>query len=235
VTVRETDPWKENAMMRRATLLVTVALGLTMAACGGPEKIVVDKYFGAVNQEDSQTLSAFATVAFEKKVDDWKIVQTLSSTEEPAPLPELVKLAKDADAEVSKNQREINFYTNQHPGDVTEVLDLIGKRKPIPARLQGVADTLERYNAKKKELRQAFARAKERVDKEKQTVILSVGEVDNLETLTGTMATRQIELLLTIGGEKIPHLMTLRQYKLQAAPGIRSMNRWVVCALEPKK
>jgi hypothetical protein len=221
--------------MRRATLLSTLLAGLALVACGGPEKIVVDKYFTAVNQQDNATVTAFATVGFDKKVDDWKIVQSLPATEEPAPLPDLVKQYKEADAAASANQREINFYTNQHPNEATEVLDLLRNRKPVPGRLQAVADKLESFNSKKKELGVARAKAKERVDKEKQTVILSVGELDNVEALTGTMATKQVELLLTIGGQQQPYLMTLRQYKLQAPSGMRAMNRWVVCGLEQKK
>ncbi len=222
-------------MMRRGTLLAAITLGLTVAACSGPEKIVVDKYFGALRQGDTQTISSFATVEFDKKVDDWKIVQTLSTTDQPAPLPELVKAAKDADAAVTQNKREYTSYNLEHTAEVDRVRELLKNRSAIPAGLKNVADTWEKFTQKDKDLKRALAEAKSKVDKEKATVGLSVGQVDNVESLPGTLTTKQVELLLTMDGKQVPYVMTLRQYKLELPKGMRTTSRWVVYGLEPKK
>jgi len=56
-------------------------------ACGHAEQRVVDQYFNAVNAQDTQTLSSFAAVKFDKKVQRWSIVQVQPETRGPAPLP----------------------------------------------------------------------------------------------------------------------------------------------------
>jgi hypothetical protein len=212
-----------------------MTLGLMVAACSGPEKIVVDKYFGALHQGDTQTITSFATVDFNKKVDDWKIVQTLSTAAQPAPLAELLKQAKEAEAAVTQNKRDYTSYNLEHTSEVDRVKELRKSNSKFPPQLQTVADTWEKFILKDKDLKKALAEAKSKVDKERATVAMSVGQVDSLESLAGTLTTMQIELLLTIDGSQTPYLMTLRQYKLQVPKGMRTMSRWVVYGLEPKK
>ena len=53
-----------------------------------PEKRVVDQYFNAVNAKDNQTLSSFAAVTFDKKVERWKIKSaTPRDARAPPPCP----------------------------------------------------------------------------------------------------------------------------------------------------
>jgi len=54
--------------MRGAALPLVLALS-ALGCQSHPEKGVVDQYFNAVNAKDSQTLSSFAAVSFDKKVD----------------------------------------------------------------------------------------------------------------------------------------------------------------------
>ena len=72
--------------LQRAGAALAAAAFLT--ACGHPEKVVVDKYFQAVNAKDNQTLGSFASIDFDKKVDRVEIHKTLSETKDAAPLPE---------------------------------------------------------------------------------------------------------------------------------------------------
>ena len=55
----------------------SACLALAAAACGQPEKAVVDNYFNAVNAKDNQTLTSFAAVSFDEPVQSWKIKDTL--------------------------------------------------------------------------------------------------------------------------------------------------------------
>jgi hypothetical protein len=225
---------KEDGMKRRGTFLAAIALAAVAVACGNPLKFVVDKYFGAVNQGDSQTLSSFATVDFDKKVQSWKVVQILAAAEAPAPLPDLVQKAKDAEAAVTANKRDMRNYNFDHTVEVDQVKELRKNGRPIPARLQSVAGTWDKFIERAKELQRALAEAKSAVEKEKHSVMLSVSGVENVETLKGTLITQQLELLLTVDGQQRPYMMTLRQYKMEAVAGIRPMSRWVVTGLEPK-
>jgi len=90
---------------RRATL--ALALGLTVAglACSSGESKVVDQYFNALRAGDQNTLTSFAVVAFDQKVDSWKIVSEGPEVKAPATLPDLVKKAKDAQAELDRNTK----------------------------------------------------------------------------------------------------------------------------------
>ena len=54
--------------------LAMLALLAITAACGHPEKSVVDSYFNAVNAHDNQTLSSFAVVSFDKPVQRGALV-----------------------------------------------------------------------------------------------------------------------------------------------------------------
>jgi hypothetical protein len=226
---------KENGMKRSGTLLAAIALMVVASACSNPLKFVVDNYFRAINQGDSQTLSSFATVGFGKKVQSWKVVQIFAPTEAPAPLPDLIQKAKEAEAAVTANKRDVRNYNFDHTLEVDQVKEARKNGRPVPARLQAVAQTWDKFIEKDRELKRAFSEAKAAAEKEKQTVLLSVSGVENVESLSGTLVTQQAELQLTVDGQQAPYTMTLRQYKLVGPGGLRAMSRWVVTGLEPKR
>jgi hypothetical protein len=201
-------------MLRRGTLLV--AASLLAIACGRSETIVISKYFSAVNQKDTQTVTSFATVDFGQHVDDWRVV----------------KVVEEADAAVTAHKREIMNYNLGHTTEVDRVSDLRRNKKPIPGSLEGVAKIYDAFVEKRRELARAAAEAKAHVEAERQIVALSVGKLD--DDTTGNMRTSVIELELTLNGQKQPYLMTLRQYKLQTATGYKPMSRWIVTGLTPK-
>jgi hypothetical protein len=217
-------------MLRRGTLLV--AASLLAIACGRPEKIVIDKYFSAVNQRDTATVTSFATVDLEQKVDDWRLVQVVEEAEVPAPLVELLQKQRDAEAAVTAHKREIMNYNLGHTTEVDKVSDLRKNKKPIPPSLEGVAKIYDAFVEKRKELARLANEAKARVETERQIVTMSAGKLD--DDVTGTMRTSVLELELTINGQPQPYLMTLRQYKLQTATGYKPMSRWIVTGLAPK-
>jgi hypothetical protein len=223
-------------MIERGGVALAVALALAAgAACGGhPEKSVVDQYFNAVNQKDTQTLSSFAAVTFDKKVDRWQIKNTISEDKKPAPLPELVQKAKDADAAVAANKKAYSAYGLDHYGEIEQVKETRKNNKPVPAKLSEVAARWDEFTAKDRDGRKAVAMSKVAVDKEKRSVSRSVGDVDDVETLQGEVTEKQIEIDLTIGGQVQPYVMTLRKYDLKRDGGGRVNSRWVIQNLQPK-
>ena len=48
------------------------------------------------------------------------------------------------------------------------------------------------------------------------------------------MISKDIDLELTIDGEKKPYLLTLRKYELTGGSGPRMVARWVVQSINPK-
>ena len=213
---------------------VALALGLTLAGCGHPEKRVVDQYFGAVNQEDNQTLSSFAVVGFDQKVDKWAISDAGSENRQPAPLAALAKNRDEAEAAVNENNKTAKAYQLDHIEEVNQIRELRKKNQPVPAKLAGVAAEWDQFNQKDRDLKKVLAEARDAVEKEKRNVALSVGQLDDIESLTGELVSKDLGLVLTIGGQPKNYVMTLREYEMSTGEkGQRAMSRWVVYGLTP--
>jgi hypothetical protein len=223
--------------MSNRSLAIRGALVLAVAtvACGHPEQRVVDQYFNAVNAQDTQTLSSFAAVKFDKKVQRWSIVKVSPENRGPAPLPDLVKKAKDTEKQIADNKRAANAYALEHLQAVDQVRELTRKNAKIPPNFQAVATEWDRYNEKDRELKKALADAKDAVDREKRGVLLSVADVADLESLPGEVYEKSIELALTVDGQPQNWVMVLKKYELRSAgQGGRMSSRWFVHALDPK-
>lgn len=215
--------------------VAALALGLTLVGCGHPEKNVVDQYFGAVNQKDNQTLSSFAAVGFDQKVDNWTISKVSPESRQPAPLPELVKKRHDAEAAVNENNKTAKAYQLDHLEEVNQVREIRKKNQPVPAKLQALAAEWDKFNQQDRDLKKVLAGAKDAVEKEKRDVALSVGQLEEVESLSGEMVSKDYDLVLTIGGQPKNYVMTLRKYELSSGEkGPKVMNRWIVHGLTPK-
>jgi hypothetical protein len=224
-------------MRERATAL-GVALGLAIAglACSSAETNVVNQYFTALRANDQNTLTSFAMVAFDQKVDDYKVVTVGPETRTPVTLPDLVKKEADLDAQQKANEKEYRAWGNDlavYP-KLDKMREVRSKDGKMPAALQPIADKFDAFQTKDRELKKALAEAKAAVEREKRNVALSVGQHDDIETLTGEMLSKDIDLSLTIDGQAKPYVMTLRKYELTGGPGPRMMSRWVVQSLVPK-
>jgi hypothetical protein len=221
-------------MIKRGGVALAAVVALAGTACGHPEKSVVDQYFNAVNAKDTQTLSSFAAVTFDKKVDRWAIKKTISDEKKPAPLPELAQKAKDAEAAVAANTKAVRAWSLDAFSDIDAVREARKANKPVPAKLSEVAAKWDDFNNKDRELKKAVALSKEAVEKEKRSVARSVGDVDDVENLQGEVTEKQIEVDLTIAGQVQPYVMTLRKYELKRdGGGPRVMSRWVIQDLKP--
>jgi hypothetical protein len=225
--------------MRERTTALAVALGLAVAAmaCGGGESGVVTRYFAAVNANDVATLSSFAAVRFEKQVDDWKIVSVSPETRGPVTLPDLVAKHQELAGVLAQNLKDYRSWGNDleiYP-KINRVKELQKDEKKIPKNLQEIADKYAEFDAKDKELKGQVADAKRAVENEKRNTQLSVGLLDDIETMTGEVVWKTVDLDLTVDGQVQPYVMGLRRYKLEAeVPGMRIVSRWVVETLDPK-
>lgn len=225
--------------MRERGTALALALGLAVAglACSSAESKVVDQYFGALKANDQGTLTSFAMVAFDQKVDDWKIVAEGAEVKAPAALPDLVKKQKDAQAELDNATREAKVWYNNidvYP-KVDQARQAQAKGTKMPPGLQSYADKWNNIQTEDRRLKKAVAEAKAAVEREKRNVTLSIGQVEDLESLTGDVLSRDMDLNLTIAGAVKPYTMTLRRYDLKGqSGGGRMMSRWVIQSLSPK-
>ena len=218
-------------------IILAVALAVVSVACGHPEQRVVDQYFNAVNQQDTQTLSSFASVRFDKKVDKWRITSVSEETRTAAQLPSLVAKVSELDLALNDNKKAYNAYFLDHPKEVDQIRDLQKKdaNAKIPANLQSYASEWAKFTQKEKDLKKSLADAKDAVEREKHNVSLSIGNLEDIESLTGEMVTKNMDLALTIAGEPKEYVMGLRKYDMQATGAGRVVSRWVIHSLEPKK
>ena len=223
-------------MRERATAIgmaLVLAAGL---ACSSAESNVVNQYFTALRANDQGTLTSFAMVAFDQKVDDWKVVAVGPEARTPATLPDLVKKLKDLEAQQAANKKEFQAWGNDlavYP-KLEQMRTAREKGGKVSAALQPIADKYDAFQAKERELRKTVADAKTDVEKEKRNAALSVGQAEDIETLTGEVLSKTVDVNLTIGGEVKPYLMTLRKYELTGGAGPRMVSRWVVQSLVPK-
>jgi hypothetical protein len=177
-------------------------------------------------------------VHFSLPLEDWKIVSVGAETRLPAPLPALVKKQKDLEAELAQNQREARTWANDlstYP-KLEEVRAIEQKGGKVPPALVPIQQKWAGYQATDRDLKKKIGAAKSEVEREKRNAALSVGQVEGLEGLTGEVTTKDIELLLTTGGQQTPYVMTLRKYELTGGTDSRmvSRSRWVVQSLTPK-
>ena len=226
--------------MRERATAFAVALGLIvvgLACSGGAEKNVVNQYFNALAAGDTNTLTSFAAVAFDKEVQDHKIISVGEETRAPAPLPGLVTEQQELEAALAENMKDARAWGNDlevYP-KLDRVRELQKDEKKIPASLQPIADKWDEFNSKDRELKAQAADAKRGVETERRNTQLSVGQVEGIDSLTGEVVTKNIELELTIDGQVQPYVMGLRKYELESdGSGARMMSRWVVQTLDPK-
>ena len=227
--------------MRQRATAFAVALGLAVAAfaCSGAESNVVNQYFTALRANDTNTLTSFAMVAFDQKVDNWKVVTVSPETRTPVSLPDRVKRQKDLEAELAANSREARTWGNDlavYP-KLDQVRELEKAGKKVPASLDPIREKWTAFNDKDRDLKKAVAEAKSAVAKEKRNTQLSVGTQfdDTIEQMKGEIVSKDIEINLTIGGQVKPYMMVLHKYELQTdSGGPRMVSRWVVQSLVPK-
>jgi hypothetical protein len=226
--------------MRERATAFAVALGLVvvgLACSGGAEKNVVKQYFNALATNDTNTLTSFAAVAFDKKVDDYKVTAISEETRVPAPLPDLVAKQKELETALAENMKDARAWGNDleiYP-KLDRVRELQKEDKKIPGNLQPIADKWDAFNARDRELKGEVADAKKAVETERRNTGLSVGQVEGVDSLTGEVITKNVDLELTIDGTPQPYVMGLRKYELEGdGSGARMISRWVVQSLEPK-
>jgi len=225
--------------MRERTTALTVALGLLVVALGcsgGAEKNVVNQYFTALAADDTATLTSFALVAFDQKVDKWQVVAVGEESRGPAPLPEFVAKQQELETALAENMKEARAWGNDleiYP-KLDKVRELQKNEKPIPSSLEDIAEKWNAFNERDRQLKAEVGDAKRAVEAERRNTQLSVGQRDDVDSLTGEVVEKTVNVNLTIDGQVKPYTMVLRKYELQGdGSGARMLSRWVVQSVDP--
>jgi hypothetical protein len=146
----------------------------------------------------------------------------------------MAKKVGELETELAANKKAAGAYSLEKYSDIDKVKELQKANKPVPAGLSKVAEEWGKFNDKDRDLKHQVADAKAAVEREKRNVALSVGQLEDVEKLTGEMVQKQLDLSLTIAGEAKPYVMQLRKYELAGGTGQRMVARWVIQELKPK-
>lgn len=223
-------------MQRSVGTGIFLAAALALAGCGHPEQRVVDQYFGALKAGDNQTLTSFAATKIDKKVDKWKIVSVSPEAVAEAPLPALAKAFADAQATYEKEKKDIQRMALDKYSEYEQVREIEKKGGKVPANLQDMHDKLEAWKKREVELKRQIVEAKAAADAERRIVQLSMGSnVDNIDTIAADMASKDVDLALTVADQEESWVMHLKKYTPKESSGARVISRWAIAGLEPKK
>jgi hypothetical protein len=174
-------------------------------------------------------------VEFDKKPERWTIKGGSDPQKSPVTLPALVKKVKDLEAEVAANKKAFSAYALDHYAELDQVKEARKKGQPVPAKYAAAAAEWDKSTEKDRELKKALANAQAAVEKERKSVIRSVGQVEDVDNLDGEVIDKTIDVDVTVQGQTQPYVMTVRKYELKRdAAGGRVMSRWVVQNLQPK-
>lgn len=208
----------------RGALVLFVLTGI---ACTGAEKKIIDQYFSAVQKQDDQTLSSFAAVKFEEKVDSWTVGEVISDTKEPLPLPQLEAKVRESEAAIAENKAAATAYFSRKPNEVEQVREISKKSGTIPPKLASTAADWEKFHQKEKELRRRLSEAEAALEKEKRHLRMSVNATDDGMS-DGEVETKKVQVTVKSNGQPQSYVVTLRRYLLK---GKATRSRWVVSGL----
>jgi hypothetical protein len=139
---------------------------------------------------------------------------------------------KDLEAELAANTKAARAYNNDHYVELDQ-LKALKTDAAVPKKLQPVKEEWDKFNEKDREIKRSIASAKADVEKERRSVVRSIGDADDIESLGGEVKEKKIELDLTIAGQVQPYVMTVRKYEMKRESGPRVVSRWVVQELQP--
>ena len=154
-------------MRERATALA-VALGLVVAgvACsGGAEKNVVNQYFTALAANDTNTLTSFAAVAFDK--EGRRLQDRVRGRRDPragSPCPTSWRTSRGSRRSWPRTRRTRGRggTTSRSTRSSTRCESSRRRRRRSRANLQPIADKWDEFNEKDRQLKAAVARRQAR-------------------------------------------------------------------------
>ncbi len=231
--------------MRRKGLIILGILSLTaivliLPSCKStPEKSLLGTYFHAIALKDTMTMSTMAVEPVSIDVDSWKIVSVSEENIVPATL-----------SEMNKTELELKKKLEDHVGPVTDADDaLYGAQEELKAARTGAARAAAKKKADEaqakfdeereihRELQREYNDAKAAAAKEEQiaTFSLGAGDVPNIRDLTGTVHSKEVDVLVTNkAGEQTTYRFYLRRYELKdESLNLNRRGRWIIVRFEP--
>lgn len=228
-------------MRRYVGFAAVIAIVVLLVGCQGPEHLILKKYFNAMQFQDKATLASIAVDPFTMSVTKWEIV---SSTPEKTEVAQLKALTEAEDA-AKKNLDELKAKGREAEASKDEAENIM---KNARGKAQSVARTefdtrkaaYDEAVATVKEAQKTLNLAKAAAALERKIVVLSVSEVEGVETMEGDFRSKEVIVKITGKAEgesetTKEYLIQMRIYKMaNPATGRSQRGKWIITEMSPK-
>jgi hypothetical protein len=222
---------------RLARYVALWLLGL-LVSCGGAEQDVLNKFFTATRNGDTNTVAGVSLVAFPgPSVVTWDVVRVDPTTHEPFPLTRLrEEAAKAKKARDEQFSRFADFRT-AHYGDLLKIQDRLDE-DPDASFTGAQAKLRAEWDAYREERRtlefqlRDLEKAMEEARKPARESVMTSEDIDGFD---GEVLTREVLVNVETEAGAQPYRFILRKYNLTDRKKFTPPSRWIITAIRPEQ
>jgi len=231
---------------RKATLgIVMLGLWLGLAACGGEEGQVINKFFMATKSKDNATLTGMTRLGFpeeEGEVTAWKVTQVGAERREPFKLQELAQNVQEARQARDRKIEEFTAFRDQNIDDMVTIEDRLKKdaSATFKGSLAGVHATWQKHRDERRELESQLGEAEQRFEEELTLAgmsLMGASDSESLQSFSGDVVIKEVGVSVSLkDGKEKPYVFTLLRYALTTPKTNRiAQARWIITDIKPKE
>jgi DNA repair exonuclease SbcCD nuclease subunit len=197
-----------------------------------PEKTLLDRYFHAMDFNDSNTLSTMAIEPADFEFDSWEIVNVTEEYTETFELPELDKKGKEL-----KKKLDDHTVETLNVRDEMDVAKFEMERRRTRANINKFNEAEEKYNKlyeENKELRKEYNETRDAADREEEIALFSLGgDFSQVRQFEGDVHKKEVEVKVQRNGEEAGYKIFMRRYILtNPETNITHTGRWIILRFE---
>ena len=224
-----------------APILFTMAF-LTVSCGGGPEKLLIDRFFRASRMRDNVTLGGNATVAFDPRVEGQVEGSSVVSISEeqvtPLHLKELARAYDEARRASDELNRKKLAYQDQHADELKRLLDAERKGQKLKGKDAEFQVAWNKWREETGSVEKNLSTAREKLQAERSIADISVFNPQNPVDATqydGELALKDYTVsaaIITPTGQHVTRTMviTVQQARLKGDQPIAG--RWIITKIK---
>ncbi|MFW6140310.1 MAG: hypothetical protein ACOC5S_03025 [Acidobacteriota bacterium] len=221
-------------MSKKILLYLGIVLLIFMihSCTSNPEKTLLDRYFHAMDFNDSNTLSTIAIEPADFEFDSWGIVNVTEEYTETFELPELDKKGKEL-----KKKLDDHTVETLNVRDEVDAAKFEMERRRTRANINKFDEAEEKYNKlyeENKELRKEYNEVRDAADREEETALFSLGgDFSQVRQFEGDVHKKEVEVKVQRNGEEANYKIYMRRYELKdPTTNITHSGRWIILRFE---
>lgn len=226
----------KTPIMSSPSPVVVVVLGMCVG-CVGAEQEVVERYLGASQRGDHDTVAAVSMVVFPDEVESWNVLEITAAANEPFVLTEL----RQAVAAIEVEQNHQLKVSGEFRRNNYDALRGIGERlrdEPeyhFPGRLGELQDAWELHRLERRQILERLHEAQTAFELEIRRVNKSLERESSPESLTGTVQRKYARVRVTTPVGDKRYQVALSRYQLRNQFDALVPARWIVGAIVPEE